>query len=147
VSVSFGDGASNTGTFHEAMNLASLWSLPVIFVCQNNQLGADLPTEHTTKIERIADRAMAYGMSGLRIDGNDPEEVYRTVGAAADRGRTGGGPTLVECVTFRLEDHSWGDQQSASTRSGSNRQRPPTRFLVTGASCSTVGCSRRMSSR
>jgi pyruvate dehydrogenase E1 component alpha subunit len=111
VSVSFGDGASNTGTFHEAMNLASLWDLPVIFVCQNNQFGEHTATEHTMKIERIADRAIAYAMPGTRIDGNDPEEVYRTIGEAVERGRNGGGPTLVECVTFRLKGHSWGDQQ------------------------------------
>jgi pyruvate dehydrogenase E1 component alpha subunit len=111
VSVSFGDGASNTGSFHEALNLASIWGAPVVFVCQNNQFGEMTPIEETMKVERIADRAVGYSIPGVRVDGNDPEEVYEVVSEAAGRARSGGGPTLVECLTFRLKGHSWGDQQ------------------------------------
>jgi TPP-dependent pyruvate/acetoin dehydrogenase alpha subunit len=112
VAVSFGDGATNTGSFHEGMNLASTWQLPVIFVCQNNLFAEMTPIEHTMHIDRVADRALAYGMPGERVDGNDPEAVYHAVADAAARGRSGGGPTLLDCVTFRLEGHYVGDPQA-----------------------------------
>jgi pyruvate dehydrogenase E1 component alpha subunit len=111
VAVSFGDGATNTGSFHEGMNLASTWQLPVIFICQNNQFAEMTPIAETMHIEQVADRALAYAMPGQRIDGNDPEAVYQAVAEAADRGRSGGGPTFLECVTFRFEGHFVGDPQ------------------------------------
>jgi TPP-dependent pyruvate/acetoin dehydrogenase alpha subunit len=107
--VCFGDGATNTGSFHEGMNLASTWQLPVIFVCQNNLYAEMTPVGETMHIEQVADRALAYAMPGFRIDGNDPEATYQAVREAVDRGRGGGGPTFLECVTFRFKGHYAGD--------------------------------------
>lgn len=112
VAVSFGDGATNTGSFHEGMNLAATWQLPVIFICQNNRFAEMTPTAETMHIEQVADRALAYAMPGARVDGNDPEAVYGAVTEAAERGRAGGGPTFLECVTFRFEGHYVGDPQT-----------------------------------
>jgi len=107
--VSFGDGATNTGSFHEAANMAALWSLPIVLVCQNNQYAEMTPTEHTMKIERVADRAGGYGMPGVRVDGNDPLAVASALTEALDRARRGDGPTFLECVTFRFRGHYFGD--------------------------------------
>ncbi len=107
--VSFGDGATNTGSFHEAANMAALWDLPVVLVCQNNQYAEMTPTEHTMKVERVADRALAYGMPGVRVDGNDPLAVVASLRQALERARSGGGPTLLECLTFRFRGHYFGD--------------------------------------
>ncbi len=107
--VSFGDGATNTGSFHEAVNMAALWDLPMVLVCQNNQYAEMTPTEHTMKIERVADRAAGYGIPGVRVDGNDPFAVLAALGDAVDRARRGDGPTLLECVTFRFRGHYFGD--------------------------------------
>ncbi|MDA8048164.1 MAG: thiamine pyrophosphate-dependent dehydrogenase E1 component subunit alpha [Actinomycetota bacterium] len=109
--VCFGDGATNTGSFHEGMNLASTWQLPVIFVCQNNLFAEMTPIAETMHIDKVADRALAHAMPGYRIDGNDPEAVYQAVSEASERGRSGGGPTLLECVTFRFKGHYMGDPQ------------------------------------
>lgn len=109
--VCFGDGATNTGSFHEGLNLASAWQLPVVFVCQNNQWAEMTPVHETMHIEQVVDRRLAYDMPGERVDGNDPEAVYRAVAEAAARGRAGGGPTFLECVTFRFKGHYSGDQQ------------------------------------
>jgi len=109
VAVSFGDGATNTGSFHEGMNLASTWQLPVIFVCQNNLYAEMTPIAETMRITQVVDRALAYAMPAQRIDGNDPEAVHEAVSAAAERGRSGGGPTLLECVTYRFKGHYFGD--------------------------------------
>ncbi|WP_083418440.1 MULTISPECIES: thiamine pyrophosphate-dependent dehydrogenase E1 component subunit alpha [unclassified Pseudofrankia] len=106
---SFGDGATNTGSFHEAANMAALWDLPVVLVCQNNQYGEMTPTEHTMKIAHVADRAAGYGMPGVRVDGNDPIALVVALTDAVERARSGGGPTLLECVTFRLRGHYFGD--------------------------------------
>lgn len=105
----FGDGASNIGAFHESLNLASVWKLPIIFVCQNN-----LYAEHTsyrlgTAVENIADRAASYTMPGITVNGNDPVEMWRAAGEAVARARRGEGPTLLECRTFRFEGHLVGD--------------------------------------
>jgi TPP-dependent pyruvate/acetoin dehydrogenase alpha subunit len=102
----FGDGSTNIGAFHEALNLASLWKLPVIFVCENNLYGEYSPLTLTTPIERLADRAAAYGMAGHRIDGNVVLEVHDAVSAAAERARAGEGPTLIEAMTYRHKGHS-----------------------------------------
>ena len=109
--VCFGDGATNTGSFHEGMNLAALWQLPIIFICQNNLWAEMTPIADTMHIKEVRDRALAYGMVNERIDGNDPEAVYHAVAAAAERGRSGGGPTFLECVTFRFAGHFVGDPQ------------------------------------
>lgn len=105
----FGDGASNIGAFHEALNLASVWKLPVIFVCQNNLFGEHSRIDRTTSVARIADRAVAYGMPGIHVDGNDPIVMYRAAGEAIARARAGLGPTLIEAVTFRFNGHVFGD--------------------------------------
>jgi TPP-dependent pyruvate/acetoin dehydrogenase alpha subunit len=108
--VSFGDGATNTGSFHEAANMAALWDLPLVFVCQNNLYAEMTPTSDTMKIEHVADRAAGYGMPGVHVDGNDPLAVKSALDEALARARSGGGPTLIECVTFRFRGHYFGDR-------------------------------------
>ena len=105
----FGDGAANIGAFHEALNLASVWKLPVVFVCQNNRYGEHTRYEVTTSAPRIADRAAGYGMPGVHVDGNDPLAMYAAAKEAIDRARTGAGPTLIEAMTFRFHGHVFGD--------------------------------------
>ncbi|MFJ8748996.1 thiamine pyrophosphate-dependent dehydrogenase E1 component subunit alpha [Streptomyces sp. NPDC102441] len=107
----FGDGATNIGAFHEALNLASVWKLPVVFVCQNNQFAEYTPLREGTSVERIADRAVAYGMPGETVDGNDPVAMWQAAGRAVERARRGEGPTLLEANTFRFNGHLIGDQQ------------------------------------
>lgn len=108
--VSFGDGATNTGSFHEAANMAALWDLPLVFVCQNNLYAEMTPTSDTMKLEHVAERAAGYGMPGVCVDGNDPLAVKSALDDALRRARDGGGPTLVECVTFRFRGHYFGDR-------------------------------------
>ncbi|BBY00858.1 thiamine pyrophosphate-dependent dehydrogenase E1 component subunit alpha [Mycobacterium seoulense] len=108
--VSFGDGATNTGSFHEAANMAALWDLPVVFVCQNNLYAEMTPTADTMKLEHVADRAAGYGMPGVRVDGNDPLAVKSALDDALRRARAGEGPTFIECVTFRFRGHYFGDR-------------------------------------
>lgn len=108
--VSFGDGATNTGSFHEAANMAALWDLPIVFVCQNNLYAEMTPTADTMKLERVADRAAGYGMPGIRVDGNDPLAVKSALDDALQRARDGAGPTFIECVTFRFRGHYFGDR-------------------------------------
>jgi TPP-dependent pyruvate/acetoin dehydrogenase alpha subunit len=105
----FGDGAANQGTFHEALNLASVWKLPVIFLCENNQVADTTPYSATINVPDVAVRASGYGIPGEVVDGNDVEAVYTSVHAAADRARAGAGPTLIECKTYRWEGHHVGD--------------------------------------
>jgi pyruvate dehydrogenase E1 component alpha subunit len=102
----FGDGATNIGAFHEAMNLAAVWSLPIIFVCENNLYGEYTPIRATTPFEDLARRAAAYAMPAMIVDGNDVLAVYDSVGDATERARSGGGPTFVECKTYRQRGHS-----------------------------------------
>lgn len=108
--VSFGDGATNTGSFHEAANMAALWDLPVVFVCQNNLYAEMTPTVDTMKLAHVADRAAGYGMPGVRVDGNDPLAVTSALEDALRRARAGDGPTFIECVTFRFRGHYFGDR-------------------------------------
>jgi acetoin:2,6-dichlorophenolindophenol oxidoreductase subunit alpha len=110
--VSFGDGATNTGSFHEAANMAALWDLPVVFVCQNNLYAEMTPTSDTMKLERVADRAAGYGMPGVTVDGNDPLAVKAALDDALGRARDGAGPTFIECVTFRFRGHYFGDRMA-----------------------------------
>jgi pyruvate dehydrogenase E1 component alpha subunit len=102
----FGEGASNQGTFHESLNMAAAWSLPVIFVCENNLYAMGTRQSRIMKIANIADRASGYGMPGVTIDGNDVLTVYRTTRKAVERARKGEGPTLIECKTYRHKGHS-----------------------------------------
>ena len=110
--VSFGDGATNTGSFHEAANMAALWGLPIVFVCQNNLYAEMTPTADTMKLEHVADRAAGYGMPGVRVDGNNPLAVTSALEDALRRARAGGGPTFIECVTFRFRGHYFGDRMA-----------------------------------
>ena len=112
----FGDGAANTGSFHEALNMASIWKLPVVFLCENNQYAMSTPVKKAFPIENIADRAAAYGMPGVVVDGNDVLTVYRATKEAVERARRGDGPTLIECKTYRWKGHSKSDQQRYRTR-------------------------------
>ena len=105
----FGDGAANIGAFHESMNLASVWKLPVIFVCQNNRFAEHTAFAKGTSVARIADRAKSYNMPGLHVDGNDPVAMYHAAKEAIERARSGGGPTLIEAMTFRFNGHLIGD--------------------------------------
>ncbi len=102
----FGEGASNQGTFHESLNLASAWSLPVIFVCENNLYAMGTRQSRIMNIENIADRATAYGMPGVVVDGNDVLAVYRATCEAVGHARIGRGPSLIECKTYRHKGHS-----------------------------------------
>lgn len=102
----FGDGATNIGAFHESLNLAAVWALPVIFVCENNLYGEYTRIEHTTPFEDLARRAEAYDMPGVIVDGNDVLAVYETVSEAVERARAGGGPSFIECKTYRQRGHS-----------------------------------------
>ncbi|HJP69629.1 MAG TPA: thiamine pyrophosphate-dependent dehydrogenase E1 component subunit alpha [Sphingomicrobium sp.] len=105
----FGDGAANIGAFHESLNLAALWKLPVVFVCQNNRYAEHTTFANSTAVERIADRAAGYGMPGVTVDGNDPDVMFGVAKVAIDRARAGEGPTLIEALTYRFNGHLLGD--------------------------------------
>ena len=107
----FGDGASDEGSFHEALNLASLWSLPVVFVCENNLYAGAQRFEEHTRVQDIADRAVAYAMPGEVVDGNDVLAVFKATRGARERAIAGGGPTLIECKTYRCRGHGESDHQ------------------------------------
>jgi len=107
--VFFGDGASNQGTFHESLNLAAIWSLPVLFVCENNQYAESTPVTRVMLVKNIADRAAAYGIPGIVVDGMDVMAVHDSTVEAAERARQGYGPTLLECKTYRYLGHEEGD--------------------------------------
>lgn len=125
--VLFGDGASNEGAFHESLNLASVWDLPVIFYCENNQYAMSMAVDRAFNIERISDRACAYNIPGETVDGNDFFEVYDAVSRAAARARAGDGPSLIEAVTYRWKGHSRSDREAYRTREEVKewRQRDP----------------------
>lgn len=112
VAVAFlGDGATDIGVFHEALNMASLWEVPAVFVCENNGYADFMAQSVHQKIKRVSERAAAYSMPGVTVDGNDVEAVYDAATEAVARARSGGGPTFVECVTYRLRGHYEGDPQ------------------------------------
>ncbi len=106
--VFFGDGASNQGACHESMNLAAKWNLPVIFLCENNQYAVTTSYKDSVSVEHISDRAAAYDMPGVLVDGQDAIAMYEATAQAVERGRAGEGPTLIEGLTFRYEEHSLG---------------------------------------
>jgi acetoin:2,6-dichlorophenolindophenol oxidoreductase subunit alpha len=112
----FGDGASNEGAFHEALNLAAVWKLPVVFVCENNGYGISVPVRQSTSVKDISERAKAYGMPGVTIDGNNVPEILKAAETAIKRARDGEGPTLIECKTYRWLGHWTGDPQNYRTR-------------------------------
>ncbi len=109
VLVSFGDGATSIGYVHEAMNMAAVWSLPVVFFCQNNAWAECTEMSRYTRSARLSDRAAGYGMAGVTVDGTDPDAVHSAVASAVERARSGGGPSFVEAVAYRLQGHYFGD--------------------------------------
>ncbi|MBD9199520.1 MAG: thiamine pyrophosphate-dependent dehydrogenase E1 component subunit alpha [Clostridiales bacterium] len=112
----FGDGASNQGTFHESINMAAVWKLPVIYVCENNQFGMTVPVEQSTSVKDISVRAAAYNIAGETVDGNDVVAVYEAFARAKERALKGEGPTLLECKTYRWRGHWTGDPEPYRTR-------------------------------
>ncbi|MDR1970940.1 MAG: thiamine pyrophosphate-dependent dehydrogenase E1 component subunit alpha [Treponema sp.] len=112
----FGDGASNQGTFHESLNLASVWKLPCIFVCENNGFGISVPVSQSTSVKDIADRAASYAMPGYVVDGNDVIAVLEIFSKCLDRARKGEGPSLIEAKTYRWKGHWTGDPEVYRTR-------------------------------
>ncbi len=112
----FGDGANNEGAFHEALNMASVWKLPVVFVCENNKYGMSTSIERSTAVANIADRAAAYSMPGITIDGNILSDVAEASHHAVERARRGEGPTLLECKTYRYRGHSKSDRNRYRTK-------------------------------
>jgi acetoin:2,6-dichlorophenolindophenol oxidoreductase subunit alpha len=114
--VIFGDGAANEGAFHESLNMAAIWKLPVIYLCENNQYAMSMPVEKGFTIEDISTRAVSYNIPGVTVDGNDVLAVYQAIGEAADRARRGDGPSLVEAKTYRYKGHSRSDKQAYRTR-------------------------------
>jgi acetoin:2,6-dichlorophenolindophenol oxidoreductase subunit alpha len=112
----FGDGANNEGSFHESLNMASIWRLPVVFVCENNKYGMSVSTERSTAVKSIADRAAAYSMPGVMVDGNDFSAVAEASERAVARARAGDGPTLIESLTYRWRGHSKSDRNRYRTK-------------------------------
>jgi pyruvate dehydrogenase E1 component alpha subunit len=112
----FGDGASNEGTFHESLNLAAVWSLPVLFVCENNQYAVSYHVRKATLISNLAERASAYGIPGTTVDGCDVMAVHEAASQAVDRARKGKGPSLLECKAYRWRGHYEGDPQTYRTK-------------------------------
>jgi 2-oxoisovalerate dehydrogenase E1 component len=104
----FGDGAVNNGAFHEGVNMAAIWDLPVIFVCENNLYATEVPFDYATRNTDVAERARSYGIPGVAVDGNDVLAVHEAAGAAVRRARAGRGPTLLECRTYRTRPHAEG---------------------------------------
>ena len=139
VAVSFmGDGAVNEGAFHEAVNMGAIWSLPVVYVVENNLYSASTPIFEMVRLKRLSDRAAGYGIPGTTVDGNDVLEVFETARKAVERARAGEGPTLVECMTYRITGHSRRDPcnyQPEQERKEALKREPLRRFaenLLTG---------------
>lgn len=118
----FGDGASNEGTFHESINMAAIWDLPVVFVCENNAFGEASAVEYASGSKTIAERSAAYNIPGVRVDGKDLVAVYEAAGEAIDRARNGEGPTILECVTYRNYGHFEGDEQKYKSKEGKEKE-------------------------
>jgi pyruvate dehydrogenase E1 component alpha subunit len=116
VMVVFGDGAVNTGAASESFNMAAIWNLPIVYLCENNQYAMSMPVQHAFAIENLSKRATGYGMAGVTVDGNDLMQVFSAVKDAAERARNGGGPTFVESQTYRWRGHSKSDKQAYRTR-------------------------------
>lgn len=112
----FGDGATNEGAFHEGVNLAAIWDLPVIFVVENNKYGMSFSTEKSMRVEHISERAAAYGIHGVTVEGNDVDAVHEAARQAVERARAGHGPTLLETITYRWKGHSKSDKNLYRTK-------------------------------
>jgi pyruvate dehydrogenase E1 component alpha subunit len=133
-----GDGAVNEGAFHEAVNMGAIWSLPVVYVVENNLYSASTPIFEMVRLKRLSDRAAGYGIPGVTVDGNDVLEVFETARKAIERARNGEGPTLVECMTYRITGHSRRDpcnyQPEEERKEALQREplRRLTEYLLTG---------------
>ena len=114
--VFFGDGAANEGAFHESINMASIWDLPVVYFIENNQYAMSMSIARAAKLDNLSERAAAYGVPGMTVDGNDTIAVYAATRAAVEQARSGGGPTLVEAKTYRWKGHSKSDKQRYRTK-------------------------------
>jgi pyruvate dehydrogenase E1 component alpha subunit len=112
----FGDGAQNEGAFHESLNMAAVWKLPVVYVCENNQYGMSVSTVRSTAVKDVATRAVAYNMPGVIVDGNSVADVNEAVSVAVERARNGEGPSLIECKTYRTKGHSRSDRNRYRTK-------------------------------
>lgn len=112
----FGDGANNEGAFHESLNMASVWKLPVVFICENNKYGMSTSTERSTSVPQISQRAASYSMPGVTVDGNDLSAISQAVSEAVARARSGAGPSLVESMTYRWRGHSKSDRNRYRTK-------------------------------
>jgi TPP-dependent pyruvate/acetoin dehydrogenase alpha subunit len=112
----FGDGATNLGEFHEALNMASVWALPIVFICDNNQYGMSMAAQRSMNVDRISTRAVSYGIPGESVDGNDVLAVYQAVRVAVDRARRGDGPSLIDNITYRWRGHSKSDRNLYRTQ-------------------------------
>jgi TPP-dependent pyruvate/acetoin dehydrogenase alpha subunit len=134
----FGDGASNEGTFHESLNLAGLWKLPVVYVCQNNAYAEFTPTSESTSVKDIAVRAQGYNMPGVIVDGNDVLAVYEAMQTAVARAKRGDGPTLIEAKTYRWEGHVVGEEAFVGT------YRPAEEIAAAKLRCPIVLFTQRM---
>ncbi|MBO1030691.1 thiamine pyrophosphate-dependent dehydrogenase E1 component subunit alpha [Tessaracoccus sp. SD287] len=111
-----GDGAVGEGAWHEAVTLGSMWSLPVVYICENNKYGMSMPSEKAFKVERLSDKAAGYGIPGVTVDGNDVDAVREAVAEAVERARRGEGPTFIECLTYRWRGHSKSDKNLYRTK-------------------------------
>lgn len=138
----FGDGATNQGTFHEALNMASLWKLPIVYICENNQYAMSTPLSKSMAVKQIADRAAAYAMPAVRTDGMDVEIVRNTVAEAVARARAGDGPTLVEALCYRFCGHSKSDRRVYRTRQEEETWRARDPLLIARRHLSEAGLSR-----
>lgn len=114
--VFFGDGAANEGAFHESLNMASIWRLPIVFVCENNKYGMSMDIARAMAVPNVADRASSYAIPGIAVDGNDLPAVVAAAEPAIELARRGGGPTLIECKTYRLRGHSKSDRNLYRTK-------------------------------
>jgi acetoin:2,6-dichlorophenolindophenol oxidoreductase subunit alpha len=112
----FGDGANNEGAFHESLNIAAVWKLPVVYVCENNQYGMSVSTERSTAVKDVATRAIAYNMPGVVVDGNNIADVNEAMMVAMERAQNGEGPSLIECKTYRTRGHSRSDRNKYRTK-------------------------------
>ena len=146
--VYFGDGAANRGDFHESLNLASIWKLPVVFVCENNLYAISTPASFHLPIKDVAERGAAYGMPGVAVDGNDVLAVYEAAQKAYARARKGDGPTLLECKTYRWRGHSERDPRDARPKEeiAAWKERCPVKrfkeYLISGKIASTAELAR-----
>jgi TPP-dependent pyruvate/acetoin dehydrogenase alpha subunit len=128
-----GDGATNAGAFHEAVNMGAIWSLPVVYVIENNRYSASTPITSMVKVKQLADRAAAYGIPGVTVDGNDVLAVYEAARVAVARARAGEGPTLLEAMTYRITGHSRRDPalyQPEAERKQALQDEPIRRFAA-----------------